>query len=783
MNTVERAVLREKIKCTRELLFDVGKSVEKSRQYANIIIDISHEKVDRPFQYRIPERLQGKIEVGTPVEIPFGKGNTPRKGYVIELTDEPNWEPEKIKEITGIRQDAVNAEDISIRLAAWMKNHYGSTFSAALKTVLPANKKQARQMRKFVSLRMNVRDATEYFYECVRKKQKARERILREILDNPDERIPYELITNKLNVSAATLKSLADQGIIRIEEEEYFRKPVAGDSSRYGNKVLSPEQQEIVSSFTKDYDEGKRETYLIHGITGSGKTEVYIALIDEIIKRGKQAIVLIPEIALTYQTLMRFYRHFGDRVSVMNSSLSPGEKFDQMERARTGDIDIIIGPRSALFTPFPNTGIIIIDEEHESTYKSENAPKFHARETAIELGKLVPDGASVVLGSATPSLESYYRAKEGEYKLFELKRRLTGGTLPTVEVADLREELRSGNRSIFSRRLQQLMEDRLSRGEQAMLFINRRGLAGFVSCRSCGHVFKCPHCDVSLSEHRGGRLVCHYCGYEEPVRKICPKCQSKYVSSFRAGTQQIEDEVKKFWPGARVLRMDADTTRTKGSYDKILSSFANKEADVLVGTQMIVKGHDFPDVTLVGILAADMSLYASDYRASERTFQLLTQAAGRAGRGEKAGNVVIQTYQPEHYSIQTASKQDYEAFYEEEIAYRDLLRYPPVSHMMSVQIQSKDEAEGMEFSNKLRAMMEMANNKLIFGNAVFIGPAMAAISKINDVYRMAVYVKMDDYEGLIAYKDMLEKYIKDQESAGRLRNITVQFDFDPVNGF
>ena len=776
------------------------------KQYANIIIDISHEKVDKPFQYRIPERLRGKVEVGTPVEIPFGKGNTLRKGYVIELTDEPNWEPDKIKEITGIRQDAVNAEDISIKLAAWMKEHYGSTFSAALKTVLPANKKQTRQTHKFVSLRMNVREATEYYYECVRKKQKARERILKEILETPDERIPYELITNKLNVSAATLKSLADQGIIRIDEEEYFRKPVAGDSSRYGAKVLSQEQQEIVSSFAKDYDEGKRDTYLIHGITGSGKTEVYIALIDEVIKRGKQAIVLIPEIALTYQTLMRFYRHFGDRVSVMNSSLSPGEKYDQMERARTGDIDIIICPRSALFTPFPNTGIIIIDEEHESTYKSENAPKFHARETAIELGKLVPDGASVVLGSATPSLESYYRAKEGEYKLFELKRRLTGGTLPQVEIADLREELRSGNRSIFSRRLQELMEDRLQKGEQAMLFINRRGYAGFISCRSCGHVFKCPHCDVSLSEHRGGRLVCHYCGYEEPMRKICPKCQSKYVSSFRAGTQQIEDEVKKFWPKAKVLRMDADTTRAKGSYDKILSSFANKEADVLVGTQMIVKGHDFPDVTLVGILAADMSLYASDYRASERTFQLLTQAAGRAGRGEKAGNVVVQSYQPEHYSIQTASRQDYESFYEEEIAYRDLLRYPPISHMMAVQVQSRDEAEGMQFSNRLRAMMEMQSTSIngtrdwgkdigVIGNAgrsiddnsssraIFIGPAAAAIGKINDVYRMAVYVKMDDYDGLIAYKDMLEKYIKDQEAMGGLRNINVQFDFDPVNGF
>ncbi len=750
-----------------------------SHEYANIIIDISHEKVDRLFQYRIPEALRGKVDIGCAVEVPFGKGNTLRKGYVIELTDEPNWEPSKIKEIVSVPDSLISAEDLSIKLAAWMKNHYGSTMIAALKTVLPATKKQNRQVHKFVSLAMTVDEAKECYKEFVRKKQKARERVLAELLETPETKVPYELITSKLNVTAATLKSLMEKGIIKIEAEEYFRKPVAGDSSRYGAKTLSPEQQGIVDSIVGDMDAGKRETYLIHGITGSGKTEVYIALIDQVIKRGKQAIVLIPEIALTYQTLMRFYRHFGDRVSVMNSSLSPGEKFDQMERARTGDIDIIIGPRSALFTPFPNTGIIIIDEEHEATYKSETMPKYHARETAIELSRLVPGGASVVLGSATPSLESYYRAKEGQYKLFELKRRLTGGTLPKVEIADLREELRSGNRSIFSRRLQELMEDRLTKGEQAMLFINRRGYAGFVSCRSCGHVFKCPHCDVSLSEHRGGKLVCHYCGYEEPAKKICPSCGSKYVSSFRAGTQQIEDEVKKFWPQARVLRMDADTTRTKGSYDRILSTFANKEADVLVGTQMIVKGHDFPDVTLVGILAADMSLYASDYRASERTFQLLTQAAGRAGRGEKEGNVVIQTYQPEHYSVQTASRQDYEAFYEEEIAYRDLLRYPPISHMMSVQIQSRDEAEGMKFAARLRAIMEQNRKE----GSVFIGPAAAAIGKINDVYRMAVYAKLDDYEGLVGYKDLLEKYIKALEAQGYLRNISVQFDFDPVNGF
>lgn len=745
--------------------------------YANVIIDISHEKVDRPFQYRIPEKLKAGIELGSCVMIPFGRGNTIRKGYVVGFSDEASWDEDKIKEIASVNTDMNTAEDISIKLAAWMKENYGSTMIAALRTVLPQTKKMAGKVRKYVSLRLPEREARDYYYDCVRKKQKARERLIKELLDNPGERVPYELITGKLGVSSAAVKALCDKGILKVESEEYYRNPVAAETTRYEDKVLSPEQQHIVDTVKSDYDRGERNTYLIHGITGSGKTEVYIALIDDCIKRGKQAIVLIPEIALTYQTLMRFYRHFGDRVSVMNSSLSPGEKYDQMERARNRDIDIIIGPRSALFTPFPNTGMIIIDEEHETSYKSENSPKYHARETAIELAHLVPDGAAVVLGSATPSLEAYYRAKSGEYKLFELKRRLTGGTLPEVEMADLREELRSGNRSIFSRRLQELMEDRISKGEQAMLFINRRGLAGFISCRACGHVFKCPHCDVSLSEHRGGRLVCHYCGYEEPMKKICPKCGSKYVSSFRAGTQQIEDEVKKFWPSARVLRMDADTTRTKGSYDKILSAFANKEADVLVGTQMIVKGHDFPDVTLVGILAADMSLYASDYRASERTFQLLTQAAGRAGRGEKKGNVVIQSYQPDHYSIVAASNQDYEGFYEEEIAYRDLLKYPPVSHMMAVLIQSRDEEAGLEFASRIRAVMEGIKTP----DTVFIGPAMAAIARINDIYRMAVYVKNDNYAELIRLKNMAEIYVKDLESKGKLRTITLQFDFDPIN--
>lgn len=755
--------------------------------YANIIIDISHEQVDRPFAYKIPDALQGQIQIGSCVQIPFGKGNHLRKGYVVELTDETDFDASKLKEIDSLAEGDRPAEDIFIQLAAWMKRQYGSTMIAAMKTVLPAHKKQAALKHKFISLKMPVREAKEYCVECMTKHRKAQERLLVELLKEPEQRIPYELVTGKLNVSAATLRSLKEKCVIAVEEEEYLRNPVQINADETAKMQLSDEQQHVVDKVIRDFDAGIHKTYLIHGITGSGKTEVYIRMIEQVIARGRQAIVLIPEISLTYQTLMRFYRHFGDRVSVMNSTLSPGEKYDQFERARKGELDIIIGPRSALFTPFPRLGLILIDEEHEPAYKSEQMPKYHARETAIALADLLPEKASVVLGSATPSLEAYYRAQKGEYELFTLTRRLTGGTLPEVECADLREELRSGNRSIFSRSLQQCIEERLQKKEQTMLFINRRGLAGFVSCRSCGHVFKCPHCDVSLSEHRGGRLVCHYCGYSEPVTKICPECGSKYVSAFRAGTEQIEKEVHKFWPQARVLRMDADTTKTKGSYQAILSSFANEEADILVGTQMIVKGHDFPKVTLVGILAADMSLYASDYRASERTFQLLTQAAGRAGRGELPGHVIVQSYQPDHYAIQAAARQDYEGFYEEEIGYRKLLAYPPAAHMMAVQITSKDEQEGIAFSNRLRAVIEQpgAGTGFAFSDEkpVIIGPAAANIAKINDVFRFVIYVKAPEYAILTSMKDKLERYIRSLVQKGQYRGFAVQFDFDPMSGF
>lgn len=730
--------------------------------YANVIIDISHEKVDRPFQYRIPDSLKEKLAVGMCVQIPFGTGNRKRKGYVIEITGKNEYPEEKIKEIDGIITDNLPAETDAIRLAAWMRQTYGSTMIAALKTVLPVKRTVKAVEKKKLRRILSAEELTSLLGECMRKHQNAKVRVLQELLT--EEELPYELVTGKLHVSAATLNSLVNQGAITIESESSYRNPVSLNVTAESGPELSEEQRYIKEQILSDYDKNIRKTYLIHGITGSGKTLVYLALIEEMIKRGKQCIVLIPEIALTYQTLLRFYKRFGDRVSVMNSSLSQGERFDQCERARKGEIDVMIGPRSALFVPFPNLGMIVIDEEHEGSYISENAPRYHARETAEYLASLKK--ASLVLGSATPSLEAYYKAKKGEYRLFTMKNRKNGGELANVRIVDLRQELRKGNRSIFSSDLQELIRDRLGKKQQIMLFLNRRGYAGFVSCRSCGYVMKCPHCDVSLSQHIGGRMVCHYCGYETVQPKRCPKCSSNYILGFKAGTQQIERQLYELFPGIRVLRMDGDTTKQKGSFEKILSAFAEGEADVLLGTQMIVKGHDFPNVTLVGVLAADLSLNDSDYRAGEKTFQLLTQAEGRAGRGTLPGEAIIQTYRPEHYSIQQAAKQDYEAFYEEEILYRELLEYPPAGHMLTILVVSKDEKRCKGLAVRLA--------KEAGAYVHVIGPTPAAVSKVKDYYRYMIYLKSLKEEPIRQAKERLEALINGFE----LKTENVIFDYD-----
>lgn len=743
--------------------------------YADIIVDISHENLDRTFSYRVPDSLVNQICIGDRVTVPFGRANRRISGFVLGFHEMASYDPSKLKDIISIERDSSLVESKLISLADWMHTYYGSTTVQALKTVLPIKREVKAKIERTLVLQISDEDAENYLETFEKKHQTARYRLLSELIK--EKSIDYRIVTGKLNIAPTTIKTFAEMNIIDVINERVYRNSITDEKSNE-RVELNDEQKMAVNCFIKDYDSNIHNTYLIHGITGSGKTETYMEMIEHVIRSKRQVIVLIPEIALTYQTVMRFNRRFGERVSTLHSKLSEGEKYDQFLRAKNKEIDIMIGPRSALFTPFENIGLIVIDEEHEHTYKSDNMPKYHATQVAKELARL--HNASVVLGSATPSVNSYYEACRGEYKLLELKNRAKESVLPTVSVVDLREELKDGNKSIFSRALREKIEDRLSKKEQVMIFLNRRGYLGFVSCRSCGHVIKCPHCDVSLSKHKGGVLRCHYCGYETPEVKECPECSSKLIGGMRAGTQSVEEQLNKLFPYANILRMDADTTRKKGGYEDILSRFANREADILVGTQMIVKGHDFPYVTLVGILAADMSLNASDYLAGERTFQLLVQAAGRAGRDKRPGEVIIQTYRPEHYAIDSAISQNYRMFYDKEMSYRRLMGYPPCAHILAILFESDYEKDGM---NLARSLAERLNNDIISqyvkSGVMLIGPVSCQVSKISDVYRHVIYLKSEDTDVLIDAKNYSESFLKNRDD----KRIRVSFDMDPLQTY
>ncbi|MBO6113962.1 MAG: primosomal protein N' [Lachnospiraceae bacterium] len=668
-----------------------------SQKYADIIIDISHEAIDKAFQYIIPGELLDEVTVGSLVEVPFGRYNKTRKGYVINITDKASFDVDKLKSIDGLSDKSIRIEGNLIRLADFIHKTYGSTMINALKTVMPVKEK-------------------------IRKTEQ------------------------------------------RSKEEEFDLKntPV---------EYLNDEQLELIKEFKSDFDNERFKTYLLAGITGSGKTEVYIGCIKEVISKGLQAIVLVPEIALTYQNVARFKQYFGNRVAVINSKQSKGERYLEFERVRNHEVDVIIGPRSALFAPCERLGLIVIDEEHDMAYKSDQSPKYHAREVAKERARL--EHASLILGSATPSIESYSQAKLGNYTLWKLDKRPDGVSLPEISIVDMRDELHLGNRSIVSNELREAMTACLEKKEQIMLFINRRGFNSFVSCRECGEVIKCPKCDVALSLHNNGFMMCHYCGHIERVHKECPKCKSKMIGGFGTGTQKVEEEIKKIFPDVKTLRMDKDTTIRKGAQSNIINQFLNHKADILIGTQMIVKGHDFSNVTLVGVLLADISLFSNDYMAGERTFDLLTQAAGRAGRSEKKGRVVIQTYQPEHYAISTVKKQSYEDFFDMEISYRRLLKYPPVYNMMVMLLTSDDYDRLNTETDKAAKCIkeEVLGDKKIR----IIGPADASIVKINDIYRKVIYIKSDDLSKLRRIREIFDDY--------EAEDISIMFDVNPVNTY
>ncbi len=661
--------------------------------YARIIIDITNEALDHAYTYHVPDGME--LSIGDKVTIPFGTARKPRSGYVLLLTEQADFAPEKIKDILSKDEKAISMKEQLAELAVWMSREYGTTLNQCLKTVLPVKRVVQKNARRI--------DPLARYQEA----------------DQPN--------------------------ILNTEQQAAADRVISGIHSCL---------------------EGKAETdslrYLLFGITGSGKTEVYLHVMEEVLRLGRQVILLIPEISLTYQTVLRVSARFRGRVAILHSRMSLGERYEQYLRCERGEVDIIVGPRSAIFAPFERLGLIIMDEEHEGAYKSETAPRYETREVAKKRGMLAR--CPVLYGSATPSLHLYTEAVKGRVQLLRLTRRAhPGSRVSETEVVDLREELMRGNRSVFSASLRAHMTEALERQEQIMLFINRRGYSNFVSCRSCGEAMRCPHCDVSLTLHRDGTLRCHYCGHQEVLPKKCPKCGSPYLAPFGFGTEKLESMTKALFPEARVLRMDADTTKQKGGHERILSAFREEKADILIGTQMIVKGHDFPKVTVVGLIAADLALSAPDFTAQERSFQLITQAAGRAGRGGRAGHVVIQTYQPEHYAIELACRQDYEAFYEKEMLYRRMLGYPPVEWLLTIQLAGGDEGFlGYVAEEAVRRIRQSTARQ----EAELIGPLNAGIYRIKDIYRKIVYIKHRDHDIIIQLREQFQELCRQLDRRG-----------------
>ena len=656
--------------------------------YAEVIVDISHEAIDKSFSYRIPEDTV--LHVGDPVLVPFGRGK--KKAYVLSIHERVCFPEEKIKDIDSVLDKEFSVEEELLSLAVWMSREYGTGLNQCLKTVIPVKKKVKKRGK-----------ATELLWKA--------------------EEAPLSLTKGQANVLEG-----------------------------------------IKLAFSKG-----EKAALLFGVTGSGKTEVYLKLMEEIIRKGKEVIFLIPEISLSFQTRSRIEKRFPGLVSVLHSKMSQGERAESMEKCRSGEVKILMGPRSALFAPFSNLGLIIMDEEQDRSYKSEQAPRYETRDVIRKRGEL--SSCPVLFGSATPSVQLFSEVEKGALPCFCLHNRaVEGSTLPKMQVVDMRKELEEGNRSIFSRVLEGKIQERLDRGEQVMLFMNRRGYAPFVSCRKCGEALRCPHCDVSLNLHKNGILQCHYCGYQTNLPKICPNCKSKYLAAFGSGTEKLESICHSVFPKAGILRMDRDSTGKKGKYEEILQAFSEEKADILLGTQMIVKGHDFPKVTLVGIIAVDQILLDSDFQAGEWAYQLITQVSGRAGRGERAGEVLIQSYQPDHPLLELALKQEYLSFYKEEKNYRKRLSYPPFSVMLAIQCIYTEEAYLDYILGKL---MPRVQERIRDGGGETYGPFPATVYKIKDKFRKIIYIKHSNHDIILQLRDYFIQELKQEDK----RNlILLQFD-------
>ena len=729
--------------------------------YAEVIINSEAIEIDRPFTYKVKEEHNEIIQVGHRVKVPFGKGNRPVEGFVVGLKCEGVENIKRIKYIASIADEEPILSRDDLKVIEFLRETYLCKYIDAIRCIIPTGLMSGVKNKKKIVIGY-VRELEGKF------KEKENYKNLIEFIKNNDGEYTKTELSKEFNFSLYTINKLLEENYICAEDKIVYRynNRIYNEDSK---KILNDEQKRAISTIMTSEDRG----YLLKGVTGSGKTEVYMNLVSEVLSAGKSAIMLVPEIALTPQMIERFKGRFGRNVALFHSKLSPGERYDEWFRIKKGEASLVVGARSAIFLPLKNLGLIIIDEEHENTYKSDHNPKYNTKEVAKFLCEI--KNCKYVLGSATPSIESYYEAQNGRLKLVEMKNRVSNKPLPDTEIIDMRDEIKSGNLSILSRKLRKAVEENLSKCEQTILFLNRRGFSTFVSCRSCGYVFKCPECDVSMTYHKNGYLVCHLCGRAIKQTKICPKCGSKYVKFFGAGTERVQEEVHKLFPKARILRMDVDTTRTKDSHERIYNAFKNGEGDILIGTQMISKGLDFENVTLVGILAADISLNIPDYRADERTYQIITQVAGRAGRGEKKGQVLVQTYTPESMSLNYAVNNKYEELYQEEIKIRKAMNYPPFSKILLINGLSVNE-------EKLRTFMTKAGNLLKEvlkdkEDIQILGPTPCIITKIKEKYRWQIIIK-----GEINIE--LRKIIKDtlyELTKSVYNDIRVSIDINPNN--
>lgn len=807
------------------------------QKVAKVIVDVPTMQTDQPFTYLVPENLNEQLAVGMRVEVPFGNGNRHVQGFVLAIEpmaatvlDETNVQLKELVAVLDLKP-VLNTEMLA--LADYMKEKTFAFKITCLQTMLPSvmradyqkyiyltdelseelqdqlfygleeiswdqaqergilpqlmalRKQQKVDIRYEVTTRNKVKmvrfiQAAKEFEQLeeirlgLRKGAKKKEQLLYYLQRLGTEKVTAVKEMKELGFSTALLNEAAKNGWLTFIEKEAYRDPFANQTFEKTTALsLNAEQQVAVETILQSVQEQQSQTYLLEGITGSGKTEVYLQVIAEVLNQGKTAIMLVPEISLTPQMVQRFKSRFGEHVAVMHSGLSQDEKYDEWRKIERGEAEVVVGARSAIFAPIENIGVIIIDEEHEASYKQEETPRYHARDLAIWRSEY--HHCPVVLGSATPSLESRARAQKNVYQRLRLTQRANqAATLPTIDVVDMRQEVENGNVSSFSMSLQEKLQERLEKNEQSVLLLNRRGYSSFVMCRDCGYVLPCPNCDISLTLHMDSKTMkCHYCGHEERIPYRCPNCGQDKIRYYGTGTQKVEEELQTLLPDSRILRMDVDTTRRKGAHEKILRTFGEGQADILLGTQMIAKGLDFPNVTLVGVLNADTALNLPDFRSSERTFQLLTQVSGRAGRAEKPGEVIIQSFNPEHYAIQLAKAQDYEDFYTKEMYIRHRGDYPP--YYFTVQITASHPEE-----NEAAKQMFQIATKLKQGlspQAILLGPTPNAIMRVNNRYFYQVIIK---YKQEPMLQPLLKEILTDTQRA-TARGLKLSIDAEPMN--